>query len=112
MESQPRSGWPRQYAMLAGFVAIILVRTVIAQDTQPTPPREGDRDFQRIQDEQRLRQDRDVVLMKAYLDAARGALAAQDAKKAEESVLQALKLRPNDPDALELFRQVMAVQGV
>jgi type II secretory pathway component GspD/PulD (secretin) len=97
-------------------VAIILARPVIAadlvpQDTQPTP-QEGDRDFQRIQDEQRLRAERDAVLMRAYLDAARAALAAQDPKKAEENVLQALRLRPNDPEALETFRQVMAVQGV
>ena len=55
--------------MLAGFVAIVLARTVIAQDTQPTP-QEGDRDFQRIQDEQRLAQERNAVLMRAYLDAA------------------------------------------
>lgn len=97
--------------MLAGFVAIVLARTVIAQDTQPTP-QEGDRDFQRIQDEQRLAQERNAVLLRAYLDAAKAALAAQDAKKAEENVLQALKLRPNDPEALDMFRRVMEVQGV
>jgi type II secretory pathway component GspD/PulD (secretin) len=97
--------------MLVGFVAIVLARTAIAQETQPTP-QEGDRDFQRIQDEQRLAQERNAVLMRAYLDAARAALGAQDPKKAEENVLQALKLRPNDPEALELFRQVMAVQGI
>jgi type II secretory pathway component GspD/PulD (secretin) len=97
-------------------VAIILGRPVIATELSPQDPKpapqEGDKDFERIQEEQRIRQDRDAVLMKAYLDAARAALAGQDAKKAEENVLQALRLRPNDPEALDVFRQVMAVQGV
>lgn len=103
--------------MLAGFVAIILTPSVIAQDTPPTPetqptPQEGDRDFQRIQDEAALAHQRAEVLVRSYLDSARAALAAQDAKKAEENVLQALRLRPNDPAALDLFQKVMAVQGV
>jgi type II secretory pathway component GspD/PulD (secretin) len=100
--------------MLA-VVAIILTPSVIAQDPTPTPetrPQEGDREFRQIQDEAELARQRADVLVRSYLDSARAALAAQDAKKAEENVLQALRLRPNDPAALDLFQQVMAVQGV
>ncbi|HYC78215.1 MAG TPA: hypothetical protein VEI02_11370 [Planctomycetota bacterium] len=71
----------------------------------------GVQEMGRIQEERRLQEERADVLVRAYLDAARAALARQDYDAAETSVLQALSLRRNDPQAVELFRQVMGLKG-
>jgi tetratricopeptide (TPR) repeat protein len=90
----------------------------VAAAEQPSAPAtfnaapSQDAGFKAVQDERALATQKNDTLVKAYLDAARAAMQAQDYKRAEESVLQALQLRPQDPEGTELFKQVMGLQGV
>ena len=78
----------------------------------PAAPAPQDAGFKVVQDERALATQKNDTLVKAYLANARAAMQAQDYKRAEESVLQALQLRPQDPDGTELFKQVMGLQGI
>jgi Flp pilus assembly secretin CpaC len=71
----------------------------------------GAQEAGRVASERRLQDQKADVLVKAYLDTAQGYLDAQDFDRAEQSVLQALGLRKDDPRAIEMFRKVMTLKG-
>ncbi len=91
--------------------------TPVSVQTPPSMPPSANQqaaaggEFSKLQGEARARQEKDATLVKAYLDAANAALQQQDLKRAEENVLQALGVNPNDPQAIELFNTVMGLQG-
>jgi Flp pilus assembly secretin CpaC len=71
----------------------------------------GAQEAARMQEERALQAQKTDVLVKAYLDSAEASLAAQDYDRAEQSVLQALMLRKDDPRGIELFRKVMTLRN-
>lgn len=79
--------------------------------TSPSSAPQEATGFDRVRQEQSLRQQKDSILVSSYLNIAQGHIDHGDFKKAEDAVLQALAVRDTDPRAIEMLQRVRTLQG-
>ncbi len=67
--------------------------------------------FKRLQEEETLAKQRADLLVQTYLTSAQRYVHNSEFDKAERAILQALQARPTDQGAIDMLRQVRALQG-